>query len=115
MFELLKQQDYPELHNKLYKKLLSLRPKDAFYLSYITFFCYDQSKASLKQYKDIEKKLKSLTSIRSNGDPRLLAFLNIVTQASKNEKIPEQEMPDSLSDLSIVAGMKEEKNRNMKN
>ena len=106
MFELLKQQDYPELHNKLYEKLLSLRPKDAFYLSYITFFCYDQSKASLKQYKDIEKKLKSLTSIRSNGDPRLLDFLNIVTQASKNEKIPEQEMPDSLSDLSIVAGIR---------
>ena len=106
MFDGLKQQDYPNLHNKLYKKLLSLRPKDAFYLSYITSICYDQSKASLKQYKDIEKKLKSLTSIRSNGDPRLLAFLNIVTQASKNEKIPEQEMPDSLSDLSIVAGIR---------
>lgn len=106
MFEILKQQDYPELHNKLYEKLLSLRPKDAFYLSYITFSCYDQSKASLKQYKDIEKKLKSLTSIRSNGDPRLLAFLNIVTQARKDEKIPEQKMPDLLSDLNIVADIR---------
>lgn len=106
MFEILKQQDYPELHNKLYEKLLSLRPKDAFYLSYITFSCYDQSKASLKQYKDIEKKLKSLTSIRRNDDPRLLAFLNIVTQARKDKKIPEQKMPDLLSDLSIVAGIR---------
>lgn len=103
MFEELKQQDYPKLHNKLYKELLSLRPKDAFYLSYITFFCYDQSEVSLKQYNDIEKRLKNLTSIRSNDDPRLLTFLNIVTRASENQKIPEQEMPSLLSDLNIVA------------
>lgn len=102
MFDGLKQQDYPKLHNKLYKKLLSLRPKDAFYLSYITSICYNQS----EQYKDIEITLKSLSSIRRNDDPRLLAFLNIVTQARKDKKIPEQEMPDSLSDLSIVAGIR---------
>ena len=106
IFEELKQQDYPKLHNKLYEKLLSLRPKDAFYLSYITFFCYDRSEVSSKQYKDIEKRLKNLTSIRSNDDPRLLYFLNLVTQASKNGKMPEQEMPDSLSDLSIVADIR---------
>ena len=102
MFEKLKQQDYPKLHNKLYKELLSLRPKDAFYLSYITFLCYEQS----EQYKDIEITLKSLSSIRRNDDPRLLYFLNLVTQASKNGKMPEQEMPDSLSDLSIVADIR---------
>ena len=102
MFDGLKQQDYPKLHNKLYKKLLSLRPKDAFYLSYITFLCYKQS----EQYKDIEITLKSLSSIRRNDDPRLLAFLNIVTQARKDKKIPEQEMPDLLSDLNIVAAIR---------
>lgn len=103
----MKLQEHTPLYLELYRTFLSMKPDDAFYLSYLTCHSYDGSDEGFEFFEEIKKNLLKYATIRKPGDERFLALLNLATRASvPTKEHSEQELPETLYELHFVSDIR---------